>query len=51
MSIKNLILISGAWSNKSIWEPLETELSKLGIESHAITLDGLKKNGKPKTLI
>ncbi|REE01246.1 alpha/beta fold hydrolase [Marinoscillum furvescens] len=48
MNSNKLILIPGAWSDKTIWEPLETELEKLGIESNALTLDGLKKKDHSK---
>ncbi len=50
MSNKNLILIPGAWSDKSIWDRLKNELSKFGIKSHTITLDGLQRNEQSKDI-
>lgn len=46
MKNAKLILIPGAWSDQSIWEPLEAELSHVGIEYDALTLSGLgQSNG------
>jgi len=50
MNKKKLILIPGAWSNKSIWNHLKLELSKLGIDSQALTLSGLEQNDKTKNV-
>lgn len=36
-----LILIPGAWSDQSIWDPLAAELLLLGINYDALTLSGL----------
>ena len=50
MHDKNLILVPGAWSNKSIWNELQIELQKFDIALHAITLDGLDKQDKIKNI-
>lgn len=45
---EQLILIPGAWSDKSIWNSLMNELSKFQVDCHTITLSGLENRIEAK---
>lgn len=46
----SLVLIPGAWSDESVWDPLKTELQKFKYSIHTLTLSGLKDIKKPETI-
>lgn len=45
-----VILVPGAWSAASVWEPTATELRRRGLRAEAVTLRGLEP-GQPRSAI